>query len=59
MTQATTKQGQYLSRVITIRTTINPETEAELAQKWQELLAEHGGSQSAALKYLIKNAGAK
>jgi hypothetical protein len=57
MTQVT-KQGQYLSRVIRVSTTINPETEAELAQKWQELLAEHG-SQSAALKHLIRNADTK
>lgn len=57
MTQVT-KQGQYLSRVIRIATTINPETEAELAQKWQELLAEHG-SQSAALKHLIGKADTK
>lgn len=58
MTQVT-KQGQYLSRVIRIATTINPKTEPNLAKKWQELLGAHGGKQSAALKHLIENAGVK
>ena len=51
MTQKT-KQGRYLARVVTIRTTINPESEPELAKKWQALLDQHGG-QTAAIKYMI------
>jgi len=31
MTQATTKQGKYLARVITAKATINPATQHELA----------------------------
>ena len=56
MTTPKTRQGQYLGRVVRISITINPDTEADLLQKWQTLLSRHEGSQAKAIKALIREA---
>lgn len=53
MTQATTKQGKYLARVITAKATINPASQQDLALALQRIIEHHGGNQSDAIKTAI------
>lgn len=53
MTQARTKQGQYLARVITAKATINPASQQDLALALQRITDHHGGNQADAIRTAI------